>query len=203
MIHLQAAPRHQELGALAANPNLEIDLHDCELEAQITKTSMSKEIRSPDFLSMSKDVEKMLGSRKQPGIQYEQGPPSSITHALQHPLKEVETSDIFGAQVPNRAGTLRSAGMVKLGEKCTGTVRNREVIVNKAPAGVTRTVFLYVIARDDMKEVSEKHQTEQPTAGRFRFHGSVKHFLGSLDFWLRVLASLRYLHMETPPKPGK
>lgn len=51
MIHLQAAPRHQELGALAANPNLEIDLHDCELE-------------------------------------------------------EVETSDIFGAQVPNRAGAL-------------------------------------------------------------------------------------------------
>ena len=72
--------------------------HIVPTQAQITKTSMSKEIRSPDFLSMSKDVEKMLGSRKQPGIQYEQGPPSSITHALQHPLKEVETSDIFGAQ---------------------------------------------------------------------------------------------------------
>ena len=56
--------------------------------------------------------------------------------------------------------------------------------MSQAPAGVTRTVFLYVIARDDMKEVSEKHQTEQPTAGRFRFHGSVIGFWGLVGLFL-------------------
>ena len=47
---------------------------------------------------MSKDVDKVLGSRKQPGLSMSKDPLCSVTHAHQHSLKEVETSDSFGEQ---------------------------------------------------------------------------------------------------------